>query len=189
MDENAIEQLLVSDWASGLRITTVPQAMHRLGMADDLEQRWEIANRMDALWHSTLETPEKIREVNMAIGQITEEEQASLLKSWPDQVRSWDRASILLTDNEKLIARQILYRQRSSATLPSPEDIAATIAIGTEETANGIRMLTLLGFLTLPENQPVAGYTLAADHGRFLEGLGFSFHTVTLDDEVRFGIP
>ena len=189
MDENAIEQLLVSDWASGLRITTVPQAMHRLGMADDLEQRWEIANRMDALWHSTLETPEKIREVNMAIGQITEEEQASLLKSWPDQVRSWDRASILLTDNEKLIARQILYRQKTSATLPSVEDIALAVGIGPEETNGGIRMLTLLGFLTLPSRQTVTDYALAADHGRFLEGLGFSFHTVTLDDEVRFGIP
>ena len=130
MGENAIEQLLVSDWASGLRITTVPQAMRRLGMADDLEQRWEIANRMDALWHSTLETPEKLHEVNIAIGQITEKEQSGLSSSWSGQVRSWDRASILLSDNEKLIARQVLYRQKSSATLPSLEEIAATVAIG-----------------------------------------------------------
>jgi hypothetical protein len=67
---------------------------------------------MDTLWHNTLETPEKLHEVNMAIGQITEEEQAGLSKSWRDQVRSWDRASILLTDNEKLIARHILFQKK-----------------------------------------------------------------------------
>ena len=72
MDENAIEKLLISDWASGLRITTVPQAMDRLGMADDLATRWEMADRMDALWHSTLGTPEKVQAVNSAIGSVTD---------------------------------------------------------------------------------------------------------------------
>jgi len=189
MDEIAIENLLIKDWASGLRITTVSQAMHRLGIADDLERRWAIANRMDTLWHNTLETPEKLHEVNMAIGQITEEEQAGLSKSWRDQVRSWDRASILLTDNEKLIARHILFHQKTNVDLPTPDEIATTVAIGAVETANGIRMLSLLGFLTLLKSQPVASYALAADHGKCLEGLGFSFHTVTLDDEVQFAIP
>lgn len=189
MDQIAIENLLINDWASGLHITTVPQAMHRLGLADDLEQRWAIADRMDARWHSTLETPEKLREVHLALGRIIEEEQAGLAKSWPEQVASWDRASILLTDTEKLIARQILYRQKASSDLPSPDTIAAAVGIGPEETANGIKMLGRLGFLTLPDGQPVESYTLADDHARFLEGLGFSFHTVTLDDDEQFGIP
>lgn len=189
MDENAIEYLLIKDWASGLRITTIPQAMHRLGMADDLEQRWETASRMDVLWHSALETPEKLEEVHLALGRITEEEQAGLAKSWPEQVASWDRASILLTDNEKLIARQILYRQKVTSDLPSPDDIAEAVGIGPEETAGGIKMLSWLGFLTLPNGQPVDSYTLAQDHARFLDGLGFSFHTVTLDNDEQFGIP
>ena len=50
-------------------------------------------------------------------------------------------------------------------------------------------MLSWLGFLALPDGQSVDSYTLAKDHGGFLDGLGFSFHTVTLDDEVQFGIP
>ena len=58
-----------------------------------------------------------------------------------------------------------------------------------EETANGIRILTWLGFLALPDGQPLKNYTLAEDHERYLSGLGFSFHTVTLDDGERFGIP
>ena len=94
--------------ASGLRITTVPQAMGWLGLADDPDLRWEIANHMDAMWHSSLETPEKVKEVHAAIGLTTEEE-AELLQNWRNQVGNWDKASILLTDNEKLIARLVWY--------------------------------------------------------------------------------
>ncbi|MEC9237691.1 MAG: hypothetical protein VYC69_03385 [Chloroflexota bacterium] len=49
-------------------------------------------------------------------------------------------------------------------------------------------MLARLGFLTLADDQQVNTYSLAADHGRFLDGLGLSFHTVMLDGEARFGI-
>jgi len=97
--------------------------------------------------------------------------------------------SILLTDNEKLMARHILYRQKYSSSLPSPEDIAATVGTGVEETSSGIRVLAKLSFLALPNGQGTDGYSLAEGHSRFLEGLGFSFHTVTLDDDDRFGIP
>ena len=190
MDEMAIERLLIRDWASGLRITTVPQAMRRLGFADDLEHRWDLANHMDALWHSTLEAPEKIQAVNSAIGPMTEEQSEALSHHWRDQVGAWDRASILLTDSEKLTARLVLYRQKTGSGLPSPADIAAAVGVGPEETANGIRMLARLGFLILSDGQPADTYTLAEDHGRFLDGLGFSFHTVTLvDNDERFGIP
>ena len=189
MDEKAIEKLLIGDWASGLRITTIPQAMNRLGFADDLEIRWKIVSRMGALWHSTLETPEKVQEINSAIGSVTDEDQAALSQHWRNQVGDWDRTSILLTENEKLIARHILLCQRSGSRLPTPEDIGAAVDTGPEETANGIRMLSLLGFLGIPNGESFDGYILAEDHGRFLDGLGFSFHTLTLADGERFGIP
>ena len=189
MDESAVERLLISDWALGLRITTVPQAMDRLGFADDLEARWELANRIEALWRRSLETPEKVQEINLAIGLMTSEERSAFPQHWRDQVGAWNRASILLTDNEKLIARQILWRQKGGSRPPSPEEIGAALEMGPEETANGIRILTWLGFLVLPDGQPVSEYTLTEDHERFLDGLGFSFHTVTLDGDERFGIP
>ena len=58
------------------------------------------------------ETPEKVKAVHPAIGLTTEEEEAGLSRNWGNQVGSWDKASILPTDNEKLIARHILYRQK-----------------------------------------------------------------------------
>ena len=68
MDEIAIEKLLVDDWASGLRLTTVPQAMRRLGIADEVDARWRMASRFYVDWQSSLETPEKVREVASAVG-------------------------------------------------------------------------------------------------------------------------
>ena len=112
MGKSDIEKLLINDWASGLRITTVPQAMGRLGLADDPDLRWEITNPMDGMWHSSLETPEKVKEVHSAIGLTTEEEEAGLSRNWGNQVGSWDKASILPTDNEKLIDLHILYCQK-----------------------------------------------------------------------------
>ena len=54
-------KLLINDWASGLHITTLPQAMGRLGLADEPDLRWEVANHMDAMWHTSLEIPEKVK--------------------------------------------------------------------------------------------------------------------------------
>ena len=61
-------------------------------------------------------------------------------------------------------------------------------------------MLAKLSFLTFATVHDVASYSLATvhdvasyslteGHGRFLDGLGFSFRTVTSDDDDRFGIP
>ena len=52
MDDGAVENLLVKDWASGLRLTTVPQAMGRLGIADDIDYRWRVANNLYGHWQS-----------------------------------------------------------------------------------------------------------------------------------------
>ena len=188
MDENAIEKLLVDDWASGLRLTTVSQAMRRLGFADDLDTRRRIANRLYGRWQSTLGTPGKVKEVASAIGLKDSSELEALSQRWLAQVGTWGRASIQLTDNEKLIARDIWARHLQEQPLPRPENTAVALAIPTQEVYSGIQMLTRLGFLSIQES-PINGYTLADDADRFLEGLGFSFHTVTLDGQETFGLP
>jgi len=35
--------------------------MGRLGLADEPDLRWEVANHMDAKWLSSLEIPEKVK--------------------------------------------------------------------------------------------------------------------------------
>ena len=189
MDENAIEKLLVNEWSSGLRLTTVPQAMHRLGFADHVDTRWRIANRLYDLWQSTLETPEKLRQVASAIGLKNSSDMQTLSQGWLDQVVTWERASILLTDNEKLIARHIWALHLQELPLPGSEKIEMALDISNQEVSNSIQMLTRLGFLSVQVSPQNSGYTLAEDADSFHQGLGFSFHTVTLDDDEQFGIP
>ena len=189
LDENAIEKLLVNDWESGLRLTTVPQAMHRLGFADDVESRWRIAGGLYDHWQSTLGSPEKLQEVASAIGLKSSSETETLSQHWQKQVVTWGLASILLTDNEKLIARHIWARHRQELVLPVPENIEVSLEIPTHEVYDGVQMLARLGFLSVQESQSISGYTLAEDADRFHEGLGFTFHTVTLEDDEQFGIP
>jgi len=50
-------------------------------------------------------------------------------------------------------------------------------------------MLTRLGFLVSHVNPAMIEYTLAEDAERFLDGLGFNYHTMTLDGQETFGIP
>lgn len=187
MVANAIEKLLVNDWASGLRLTTVPQAMHRLGYADEIETRWHIANRLYDRWQSILASPEKMQSAASAI----ELEDASGLdpQHWLGQVVTWGRASILLTNNEKLVARNIWNHHLRGQQLPPPENAVAVLDITAEEVDNAIQMLVRLGFLSLPQGRPANRYILAEDADRFLEGLGFSFHTVTLNGQEQFGVP
>jgi len=189
MDAIAIEKLLVNEWASGIRLTTVPQAMHRLGFADDVDNRWRTADRLYDLWQSTLETPEKIQEVASTIGLKNSPDLEAFSQHWLEQVVTWGRASILLTDNEKLIARHIWARQLHELPLPDAGNIATALDIAAGEVGHGIQMLIRLGFLTLQESPSISGYNLAEDADAFQEGLGFSFHTVTLGDVEQFGIP
>ena len=193
LDESAIEKLLVDDWASGLRITTVPQAMRRLSFADNLDSRWRMADRLYGVWQSSLRTPEKVQEVATAVGLKNSSDLDELSQRWRNQVVTWGRASILLTENEKLTARYIWARHLEGEPLTQPENTAAALDLPAQEVNNGVQMLTRLGFLSplsSPQgNSPINGYTLAEGADRFLEGLGFFFHTVTLDGLETFGIP
>lgn len=189
LNETAIEKLLVDDWASGLRITTVPQAMGRLGFEDDPEARWRMVDRLYGLWQSSLETPEKVQEIASAIGLKNSSEREALSHRWLDQVGTWGRAPILLTDNKKLMARHMWSRRLKGQPLIGPEDTAASLGISTKEVNNGTQLLSRLGFISLQRNPPRGGYSLAEDADKFLGGLGFFYHTVTLDGQENFGLP
>jgi len=86
------------------------------------------------------------------------------------------------------VARHIWGHHLKGQSLPLPEYTALSLNIPIEEVHNSILMLSMLGFLTTQENSPNS-YSLAEDAESFFEGLSFSFHTVILGSQERFGIP
>ena len=180
-------EFLIQEWSTGLRLTTIPQAMERLGVDQGLlEWRWRMAWRLEAAWREVLLSPGKQQQIAEALGCRLEEAQ---VEKWRRQVETWTLANILLTEEEKLVARHVLWRHRKESGLPSPGETAEALGIRVREVHNSLRMLGRLGFLSIADGRRPANFQLVEDWGRFTEGLGFSFHTVALDSGDRFGVP
>jgi len=186
IQEEAVEQLLLQEWSTDLRLTTIPQAMERLGMADRLSVRWRVAKRLEALWRNVLTSPGKREQISAALGRPLDEARE---ERWRQQVSTWQLASILLTEGEKLVARHILMRHNAGWPLPRPIDIARTLNLSVRAVRKGLLMLARLGFLSIQDRRRPANYSLAEGYQQVSEGLGFSFHTVTLNTGERFGVP
>lgn len=167
-------------------MTTIPQAMARLRISDDSRLRRQLARRLESRWRDVLLSPEKRRQLEEALGRAVNETRRA---HWNQQVRTWQVASILLTEDEKLFARFILLRQRRFQPLPALRDLANAIELRPTAVRQGIRNLAWIGFLELADSRKPDSYTLSQDHARFLEGLGFTFHTVELRRNERFGVP
>jgi hypothetical protein len=160
--------------------------MERLGMADRIPVRWCVAKRLEALWRNVLTSSEKRTQIATALGRPMDEAREV---RWRQQVSTWQLPSILLTEGEKLVARYILMRQREGVQLPPPFDIARALNLSVREVHKAVLMLARLGLLSIQDRRRPASYSLANGYQVFSEGLGFSFHTVTLDTGERFGVP
>lgn len=181
-----LRRLLLQEWSTGLRITTIPQAMERLGIALNVEGRWRLAQQMEGPWREALLSLEKQEEIADALGREFKEAQQEM---WRSQVETWGLASFLLTEREKLAARHILLCHGRGQEHPTPHETAKALRTPLREAQNSFRMLGRLGFISIADGRRPAGYELSAGWDRFTEGLGFSFHTVTLETGERFGVP
>lgn len=184
--ESRIVKFLMHEWQEGLRITTVPQAMMRLGLPDDEELRYRAGRRLERIWRRRLGLRglwRGLRGLRSANRRKARPWATSLrrLPSLLGEARSWNPAVYILSNDEKLIARLI----RNTGRVPSLEEIAAVLDLDRSTVERGLRMLTNVGFLAAR----AGGYQLAAGHQHLLEGLGFNFHTVTLENGEQFNVP
>lgn len=185
-DEQRVTHHLLASWGDSLRITSIPQALASLGIQDKPGLRWRIAQRLEGLWRGALTSPEKPRGIAAALGRPFDETQ---IERWREQVDTWNMASVVLSEDEKLVARHILLRHRQGDPLPKPVETARALGIPAQKVHNALRLLARVGFVSLPNSRRPSSYGLAQGYERLLEGLGFFFHTVTLDTGERFGVP
>lgn len=160
--------------------------MASLGIPDKPGLRRRIAHRLEGLWRGALTSPEKRRGIASALGRPLDETQ---VERWREQVDTWNMASVVLSEDEKLVARYILLHQQNGLPLPRPAETAERLGLFVQRVHSALRMLSQVGFVSLPNPRRPASYSLAQGYEGLLEGLGFSFHTVTLDTGERFGVP
>lgn len=190
-DVQRIVAHLQSEWRTGLRLTTVAQAMAALGLSEDDEIRWQVGGALEREWQQFHSVPGFLRGLKWLTGQKL----SRLLRFLPgvvfglprmlQEARDWNPAVYILTEDEKVVARHILFADKQARPMPSAAEIAAALSFSSERAARGLAMLTRLGFLSRRDS----GYALAADHERFSRGLGFNFHTITLSNGEAFNVP
>ena len=86
-----------------------PLAVRRLGIKDNLRLRWEVGRQLESLWRDALTSPEKRRRITQALGRELDETRD---ERWRKQVETWNLASIVLSEDEKLVARYIMMCER-----------------------------------------------------------------------------
>jgi len=185
-NEERVIALLLAEWQEGLRITSVPQAMSRLGLSDEEDTRWRIGQRLERAWRRRLGLRGLWRGLRWLRGAGWRGVGGWLrplgrMPSLAIEARNWNPAVFILSNDEKLIARHILNAGR----MPPPEGIGSALGLNRLAVDVGLRMLARLGFLVGAEG----GYRLAPDHRLLLQGLGFNFHTVTLESGEQFNVP
>jgi len=184
VEQQVIDHLL-AEWQKPMRLTTVAQGMAALGLARDRERRWRIGQRLRRPWRTSVPHTQRFEQFRTALGLAVDQARIEQLLQ---QTREWGLASILLDEDEKLVARSIVVTQEQKRRFPSLEETAQATGQSLEEVAAQFEMLARLGVLASTDSAP-PGYRLARGYRRFLKGLGFSFHTVTLASEERFNVP
>ena len=150
-DERRVLEYLLHDWNSDSAITSVDVAMDALKVRPSDELRFRIGSHIKA--HPELHAT----------------------------VRKWGWETIVLTPNEKLVARGIVNPERDKQTSPSKADLAKTVGISERDVNRAVEMLARYDILKI--DQSVGGIGYVATKPRYTnwpQWLDFQFHRVSL---------
>ena len=93
--------------------------MGRLGIADDIDYRWRMANNLYGHWQSSLGTPEKVQEVASVIGPNSASDIGALSQRWLDQVEPWGPATDTSDGERKTGGPTCMGQSFASSTVAS----------------------------------------------------------------------
>ena len=113
----------------------------------------------------------------------------SYIKAHPglhEVIRRWGWVTLVLTPDEKLIARSLINAQRDSKPLPGVGEIAKAVGISEAQAKRGLLMLERYEILKIDNKAGAAGYSVPPQYVRWEPRLDFLFHKVTLDSGRQF---
>jgi hypothetical protein len=154
-EEQKVINYLVADWREDYSVTSVDIAMAALKMKPSDETRFRIGSHIKA-------RPE-LHEI----------------------IRRWGWVTLVLTPDEKLIARTLINAERDGKPQPTVSDIAKAVGITEAQTLRGLSMLERYGILQRAASKG-AGYRVVARYIKWEPRLDFIFHKVSLDSGRQF---
>lgn len=154
-EEQKVIKYLVADWGEDYSVTSVDIAMAALKMKPSDDSRFRIGNYIK-------EHPE-LHEV----------------------VRRWGWVTLVLTPDEKLIARTLINAERDGKPVPPVSEIAKAVGITEAQADSGLSMLERYGIIQRAASNG-AGYKVVTRYIKWEPRLDFIYHKVSLDSGRQF---
>lgn len=148
---------LVADWGEDYSVTSVDIAMAALKMKPSDEKRFRIGSHIKA--HPELH----------------------------EIIRRWGWVTLVLTPDEKLIARTLINAERDGKPQPTTSDIAKAVGITEAQTERGLSMLERYEIVQRAEGKG-AGYKVVPRYIKWEPRLDFIFHKASLDSGRQFNV-
>ena len=154
--EQKVIDYLVKDWGEDYSVTSVDIAMNSLKVTPSDETRFRIGNYIKA--HPELH----------------------------EVIRRWGWVTLVLTPDEKLIARALINAQRDSKAVPSVSELAKAVVIKEPDVKRGLALLERYEILKKDSKTGGSGFTVTPHYIKWEPRLDFVFHKVSLDSGRQF---
>jgi hypothetical protein len=156
--EQKVIDYLVKDWSEDYSVTTVDIAMKAVKVDQSDEIRFRIGSYIKA--HPELH----------------------------EIIRRWGWVTLVLTPDEKLIARALINAERDGKSAPSLSELAHAVAVSEPDVKRGLAMLERYEVLTKDAKAGGTAYRVMPRYIRWEPRLDFVFHNVTLDSGRQFSV-
>lgn len=155
-DEQKVLTYLLDEWGNDYSVTSVDIALRATKVADTDERRFRIG--------SYIKTHPELHEV----------------------IRRWGWVTLVLTPDEKLIARALVNAERDAKPAPSVTEIAGAVGVSEEQVKRGLAMLERYEIIRRDASRKGAGYRVEARYIKWEPRLDFLYHQVTLEGGRQF---
>ena len=156
--EQKVIDYLVKDWGKDSNVTSVDIAMNAIKVAPSDETRFRIGNYIKA--HPELH----------------------------EVIRRWGWVTLVLTPDEKLIARALINAESDGKPAPSSTELARAVSIKEPDVKRGLAMLEGYEILKKDSKAGGAGYAVIPRYMKWEPRLDFVFHKISLDSGRQFNV-
>ena len=155
-DEQRVINYLLGDWGKDYSVTSVDIAMRAVGVKQSIEARFRIGSHIKA--HPELH----------------------------EVIRRWGWVTLVLTPDEKLIARALINAERDGDSAPGLPEIAKAVGLSQDQVKQGLSMLERHEIIERDPSRGGAGYKVRQRYLKWEPRLDFLFHKVALGNGREF---
>ena len=156
--EQKVVDYLVNDWGEDYSVTTVDIAMNAVKVVPSDETRFRIGSYIKA--HPELH----------------------------EVVRRWGWVTLVLTPDEKLIARALINAEREGKRAPSVSELAKAVGLKEPDVKRGLGMLERYEILKKDSKVGGVGFLVMPRYIKWEPRLDFVFHNVSVDSGRQFSV-